>query len=290
MKTKIYDIKVISFLKFLFVAILFFQRTYCLANTNNGTAIFIDSRLMVLAHPLFNAYDIKTGRFKGTPSEPFVFDVDSRKLFIDKIKELEDKLLKSPEALKNKLKNVPFKDRISIEREFIKEKKLLETKLDAMKQRVYFSKQVPMSPGMSPYMSIYPQCCDIVETTNEVINELKEKYKTNIVIDIANILPIIKGSNSVPKTNINQNLPQKVYKKATNISTEDIKSWCDKADRYWAEKLGLDADIIPFGAKDVRLEAIKLMEEKGKTYKLWDWNKENNDYKMSSFNNGEKEE
>ena len=31
----------------------------------------------------------------------------------------------------------------------------------------------------------------------------------------------------------------------------------------------MDADIIPVGVKDARLEAIKLVEEEGKGYKLW---------------------
>ena len=41
------------------------------------------------------------------------------------------------------------------------------------------------------------------------------------------------------------------------------------ANSYWAARLGMNADIIPVGARDVRLEAIKLMEEEGKGYKLW---------------------
>ena len=42
----------------------------CYAEPITGKPIFIDSRLMVLVHPLFGAYDTSTGRFKGTPSEP----------------------------------------------------------------------------------------------------------------------------------------------------------------------------------------------------------------------------
>ena len=39
------------------------------------------------------------------------------------------------------------------------------------------------------------------------------------------------------------------------------------------DKFGIDADVIPFGAVDARLEAIKLMEEEVKGYILWDWEK-----------------
>ena len=85
----------------------------------SNTAIFIDSRLMVMAHPLFKAFDPKTQRFKGTSSESFQEDFDSRLAFIQSTKDLGEELLKSPEKLKEKLKGVPFKDRINVEREFI---------------------------------------------------------------------------------------------------------------------------------------------------------------------------
>lgn len=243
--------------------------------TTPSNAIFIDSRLMVLAHPLFNAYDVNTGRFRGTPSEPFIYDVSERKVFVEKIKELEEKLLKSPENLKKKLKGVPFKDRIAIEREHLIEKRTLEVKLEAMKRRIYFSRQVPINPGMSPYKSIYPECCDIVETCKQIIEELKTKYKTNIVLDIANILPIIKKGMYIVPTRVDNNYLKVAYKENSKINDKQLESFIEKADRFWAEKLELDADIIPYGAVDCRLEAIKLMEEKGKNYKIWDWNKDN---------------
>ncbi len=238
----------------------------------SGMPIFIDTRLMVLAHPLFNAFDPKTQRFKGTSSESFINDIESRKKFIDKIKEIEDYLLKSPENLKNKLKKIPFKDRIAVEREYLIEKRILEAKLKVMKQRVYFSNKEPLCDGMTPNMSIYPQCSDIVETVYEISNELKRKYNTQIVIDVANILPINKPKRSNNTQQID-NILKEAYKKDSNLSSEDIKKWIKKADCYWGEKLGIDADIIPFGAIDTRLESIKLMEEKGKFYKIWDWEK-----------------
>ena len=239
--------------------------------TESGTPIFIDSRLLVLAHPLFRAFDPKTGRFKGTPSEPFINDIESRKEFIDKIKKIEDYLLKSPENLKNKLQKIPFKDRIAAEREYLIEKRILEAKLKVMKQRVYFSNKEPLCDGMTPNMSIYPQCCDIVDSVYEISNELKKKYNTQIVIDVANILPIIKPKRS---NNIQiDNILKEAYKKDSALSSEDIKEWIKKADCYWGEKLGIDADIVPFGAIDTRLESVKLMEEKGKFYKIWDWEK-----------------
>ena len=255
------------------IGILYFSiinTVSCNAETKTGKPIFIDTRLMILVHPLFKAFDPKTGRFKGTSSEPFYEDKASRITFIQKVKDTSDYLLKSSENLKNKLKGVPFVDRISKEREFLTEKRTLEAKLEAMKARVYESGRVPINDGMTPYSSMYPQCQDLVETVKEICEELKKKYNTEVVIDIANILPMVKQKWLPP---IVYNILEEAYKKDSNLSNEDLKIFIDNADLYWANKLGMDSDIIPYGAIDVRLEAIKLMEEKGKLYKLWDWEK-----------------
>ena len=64
-------------------------------------------------------------------------------------------------------------------------------------------------------------------------------------------------------------MPKDAYQKESKASPEEFSQWLKAANSYWAAKQGMNADIIPFGAKDVRLEAIKLMEEEGKGYKLW---------------------
>ncbi len=230
--------------------------------------IFIDSRLLVLAHPLFKAFDPKTQRFKGTSSESFQEDFDSRFTFIQATKDLEDELLKSPERLKERLKGVPFKDRINVEREFLLEKKLKESKLEYMKRRIYLSRLVPTKDGMTPYMSIYPQCRDLADCIRKVTDKLKKKYNTEVVIDIANILPY-REKIRLMQLVLENNMLNEAYNKESKFSSEDFTRWFDAANSYWASKLGMDADIIPVGAKDVRLEAIKLIEEEGKGYKLW---------------------
>ena len=237
---------------------------------NPGKPIFIDSRLLVLAHPLFNAFDPKSKRFKGTSSESFEEDFDSKESFIQEIKDTEDELLKSPERLKEKLKAVPFKDRINAEREFLLEKKMKEAKLEAMKRRITLSRLVPTKDGMTPYMSIYPQCRDLAEAIKKVTDLLKLKYKTEVVIDIANILPYKEKQKVVP-SELRKNLVKDAYQKDSKVSEEELSQWLKSANSYLASRLGMDADIIPVGAKDVRLEAIKIMEKEGKGYKLWNW-------------------
>lgn len=260
--------KILKLIGILFLSII--NTVSCNAETQTGKPIFIDTRLMILVHPLFKAFDPKTNRFKGTSSEPFYEDKASRITFIQKVKDTSDYLLKSSENLKNKLKGVPFVDRITKEKEFLNEKRTLEAKLEAMKARVYQSRLVPINEGMTPHSSIYPQCQDLVEAVTSVCEELKKKYNTEVVIDVANILPMVKQKWLPP---IGKNILNEAYKKDGNLSNEDLKNFIDKADLYWAKRFDIDSNVIPFGATDVRLEAIKLMEEKGKLYKLWDWEK-----------------
>ena len=236
----------------------------------SGMPIFIDSRLLVLAHPLFRAFDPKSQRFKGTSSESFQEDFDSKTSFIQEIKDTEDELLRFPEKLKEKLKGVPFKDRISAERELLLEKKLKESKLESMKRRVYLSRLVPTQDGMTPHMAIYPQCRDLAGAIKKVTDLLKEKYKTEVVIDVANILPY-KEKLRTRQPELMTNLVKEAYKKECKASPEEFSQWFKVANSYWAARQGMNADIIPLGVKDVRLEAIKLMEEEGKGYKLWNW-------------------
>lgn len=239
-------------------------------NADSGMPIFIDSRLLVMAHPLYRAFDLKSRRFKGTSSESFEEDFGSREAFIQKTKDTEDELLKSPEKLKEKLKGVPFKDRVNVEREFLLEKKLKESKLESMKRRIYFSRLVPTQDGLTPYSSIYSQCRDLAEAIQKVTGLLKAKYKTEVVIDVANIFPF-KEKIRIRQRELTQNLVKDAYQKESKATAEELSLWLKAANSYWASRQGMNADIIPVGAKDVRLEAIKLMEEEGKGYKLWNW-------------------
>lgn len=242
----------------------------CYAEPITGKPIFIDSRLMVLVHPLFNAYDAETGRFKGTPSEPLIKYKGERRDFAEKTKKLEEELLKSSEELKNSLKKVPFKDRLLIEKKYVEDKKTKEAKLEAMKARVYYSKLVPTYKGMTQYSSIYPECAKIKDTIFKIVDDLKKKYKTEIVIDVANLLPITPTKEKEIVVFKNNKIIDCYNDKNNN---ENLSEFVKKADSYWKEKLGIDADVIPFGAIDVRLEAIKLMEEEVKGYIIWDWDK-----------------
>lgn len=231
--------------------------------------VFLDTRLLVMVHPLFNAFDTNSGRFKGTSSEPIMGEYDGVEKVLEEVKKLQDHLLKSSERLRKELKTVPLTERISVERKFLAEKRELESKLEAMKMRVYMARLVPIKPGMTPYAAIYPQINDIMSAIRTVIKKIKEKYNTNVIIDIADLLPWA-GNVKITQT-LTENKHKQAFESKGDALPENYLEWLKEADQFWAAKLGVDAEIIPFGAVDVRLEAIKMMEEEVKGYKIWSW-------------------
>lgn len=253
--------------KLIIVFLFCFITLCCVAQTSKP--VFLDTRLLLLAHPLFSVFDNGTGRFKGTSSEPILGEQEGIDKVLEKIKETGDYLLKSPKALREKLKTIPLTDRMAAERDFLAEKRMLEAKLEAMKMRVYMARLVPIQRGMTPYSSIYPQVNNIMGSIKNVIKTLKSKYKTDVVIDVADLLPWAAKPQMTASLMTNKH--KEIYENKGKSLPENYLDWLGEADQYWASRLGVGSDVVPYGALDVRLEAIKLMEEEVRGYKVWVW-------------------
>lgn len=225
--------------------------------------IFVDTRLLLLAHPLFADFDCESGRFKNTSSEFVAGGQEGVDKLLGEIQKLNQWLLSSPKILQKKLRQVALPDRMAAERAFLAEKRGIEQKLSVMQMRAYMARLVPGRPGITPSSSIYPQINQLTSDIRIILGILKNKYKTKVVIDSAELLPIAK-SNLTQSPLLIQNLHTKIWKGQKLAREENLESWLEEANLYWARRLGLNADIIPVGAKDVRLEAIKLMEEQTK--------------------------
>lgn len=231
-------------------------------------ALFLDTRLLVMAHPLFSVFDTTSNRFKGTSSEPIEGGYQGVDEMVEQIKKLEDTLLMSSVRLKEELKTVPLRQRVAVERKFLAEKKELGNKLENLKRRVFVARQVPILPGMTPHSSIVPQVNDIMVAIRAVVKKLKNKYNTELVIDVSGLMPYA-GKIELTESLLTNKHKQMLDKNAS-MPTQYLE-WLYEADQYWAAKLGVDAEIIPYGALDTRLEAVKLMEEEVKGYKIWSW-------------------
>ncbi len=228
--------------------------------------IMVDTRLMLLAHPLFTKFDPQTARFRGTSSEFVEGGQEGVDQLVAEIRRLDAWLLDSPRHLREKLKNVPVPDRAAAERAFLTGKREVEAQLAMLQIRAYNARLVPGRPGVTPEASTMPQINEISADIRAVLRQLKDIHKTDVIIDTADLLPIVARPGATPAS-LAANLHSRIRKDPAIASSAEFALWLEEADNWWAAKLGLDADVIPVGAEDVRLEAVKLIEERTKGLK-----------------------
>lgn len=228
--------------------------------------VFVDTRLLLLVHPLFADFDSATGRFKNTSSEYVSGGQQGVDDLLAEIQKQKQWLLNSPKALQERLREVPLPDRLAAERAFLAEKRAVEQRVAVMQMRAYMARLVPGRPGVTPDSSIYPQINQITSDIRAVLEKIKDKHGTSQVIDVAELLPVVSFADMEPVL-LGRNLHTRLWNGEKTAPDEDFAAWLAEADEYWAARLGMNADIIPLGATDVRLEAIKLMEDQVKGQK-----------------------
>jgi hypothetical protein len=226
-----------------------------------GNPVMLDTRLLVLAHPLFKQFDYATNRFRNTPSE--YVDGGQRGLdeLVAEIHNLDNWLSQAPQILRERLKEVPLPDRMLIERNFLAEKRQKEKRVGDMKMRAYMARMIPGQPGVTPVASIYPQINQIMEDVRAVVRLIRERHKSQLVIDAADFLPVI-DFRGLRSELLLKNLHSKIWQ--GQKPDEKTLEWLREANDFWAGQLGMDAQIFPVGVTDARLEAIKLLEERTK--------------------------
>lgn len=237
---------------------VFFLVLYAGVGVYGSSALLVDTRLMVIAHPLFKAYDSCTSRFKGTSSEFVSGGQEGIDKLTEQIRKNEEKLAKSNDELRQKLREAPLPDRINIERTFIREKRQLEEETLEMKIRAYNARLTPGRLGVTPPSSIYPQVNQINADIKAVIIRLKEKYKIELVIDATELLPARPLKSAVSRV-VAQNKHQNFIK--TGTFDQQTVAWFVECAEFWADEMGMDAPILPVGVTDVRLVALKMIED-----------------------------
>jgi hypothetical protein len=226
-----------------------------------GSPVMLDTRLLVLAHPLFEQFDYGTNRFRNTPSE--YVDGGQRGLdeLVAEIQSLDNWLSQAPKILRERLKDVPLPDRMLIERNFLSEKRQKEKLAADKKMRAYMARMIPGQPGATPASSIYPQINQIMADVRAVVKLVRERHKAELVIDAADFLPVI-DFRGLRSELLLKNLHSKIWQ--GQKPDEKMLEWLREANDFWAGELGMDAQIFPVGVTDARLEAIKLLEERTK--------------------------
>lgn len=226
-----------------------------------GAPVMLDTRLLLLAHPLFSEFDSVMGRFRNTPSEFVEGGQKGVDELVGEIQKLSEWLSRAPQVLRERLKDIPLPDRMVVERSFLAEKRDKEKRVADMKMRAYMARLVPGQPGVTPAASTYPQINQIMADIRGVITQLKERHRSDLVIDACDLLPVT-GSVGLRSGLLVENRHFNLWK--GEPANARAVEWLHEASRFWAVELGVDAQVFPVGVNDVRLEAIKLLEERTK--------------------------
>jgi|GEM_PF-1845239 len=219
--------------------------------------IFLDLRLLVAAHPLLKSFESVSHRFKGTASEHIPGGEDGIRALISEIQQVEERLCSSLKILQQQLEGTSSQNRLISEKKFLVEKKIIEKWTAEMKKRVYNAYLIPSRPGVTPINSIYPQILQIMRDIKTVCLTLKTKYHSSIVMDISSLFPLI-DDNELKYPLLLKNLHNSFWQGKFN--DPQTLPWLREGKKYWASNLD-GSWVIPFGAMDVRLESIRLIEQ-----------------------------
>jgi len=215
----------------------------------------VDTRLMVMTHPLAQAFDPATRRFRGTSSEPLAAG-ETRQAVEGAIATLTRQLDELQREFGAQLKGASADRRAEVERSYLERRRALEAQLGEQRERRFTVEEVPLQLGMTGYDAILPQIQVIANDLRAAVQRVREAYRASAVIDVSGLLPLYppSGNSAVLGQNCHFYFWRNTFPKNGNISQE----WMLQAKRYWALR---DPQLtpVPYGARDARLEAARLM-------------------------------
>lgn len=220
------------------------------------SAIMLDTRLMIMAHPMTNSFDPAVRRFRNTSSEPLA-PGETKESIGQLVKSLERQLADMQAQFGRELQQVAPNRRPALEKAFLMRRQELEARLREQKEREYCVQEVPLNQGMTSYDSIVPQVQTISNDLRNAVRLLRDRYQAPVVIDISSLLPLYppQGTMSVLRQNSHFGFWRNTF--SGNGPSTPLE-WMLQAKRYWAHR---DPQMtpVPYGARDVRLEAAHLM-------------------------------
>ncbi|MFZ2960272.1 MAG: hypothetical protein WA705_25600 [Candidatus Ozemobacteraceae bacterium] len=242
---------------------------FCLMLVFPGSAqaestLMIDTRLMLLAHPLVHNFDPSTRKFQHTSSQPLSDGEAGVSELKNELLKLEKELQELLKDLSKNFKNATSSENSKRENEYWKKRKMLEKKIAGLEARISETNMVPGQPGLTGYSSILPQVNEISQDMTATIRELSERAKATSIIDISSLAPLTPDQLPAYDSKLLcMNLHFYPFQKKA-LNREVFSPWLKEAKKYWAVRDFRWVSPVPFGAKDMRNEAARMMEKKGK--------------------------
>lgn len=220
---------------------------------SNSKVIFVDTRTMLLAHPLFHKFDVTTRRFAGTRSEP-VQGESGRKMIAAELKSYKRAFHKFEKNWADKLSRASGNMRVRLEKQYLSNKARFEKKISEVRQRYWATATIPSVPGLTEPASIVTQVNQISKDIRDSLVKLKNKTGADMVIDISSLMPDQEITYKIELVQANY----LSHFKAGTLKTSEIIDWVIEAREYWLKHGKIYSPVIS-GALDKRVEAVELL-------------------------------
>ncbi|HOY67432.1 MAG TPA: hypothetical protein PLP29_11115 [Candidatus Ozemobacteraceae bacterium] len=218
---------------------------------------FIDTRLLLLAHPLFRQFSADTGRFAGTPSEPVSDGEEGIRRVQAELEAKRQEQAALPAAWAKRFSaKLSREERTAAEEAFLAEQRKLQDRIKVLEERLVQLRGVHGRPGLTSNVSMVGQAKTIANDLRAVISRLRSG-SGGAVIDISPLLP---DRPAAPDTRIvYTNLNFQLWRGPFQADDKTV-AWLEHAKRFlgtWHQPLL----PVVYGGADARLEAVKHLEQ-----------------------------
>lgn len=218
---------------------------------------FIDTRLLLLAHPLYRQFSADTARFSNTPSEPVPDGEDGIRRVESELSSVQLEYAGLPGKWAQRLSAKMGKsERKSTEEAFIAEQKRLQEKSRMLEDRLRQLRGVPGRPGLTNNMSMAGQVITIARDIRATIARLKTGFN-GVVMDISPLMP--DRAPDVDTKIVYSNMNFQLWR-ASSTPDGNAVAWLDNAKRFLYAR---HQPLLPvvYGGIDARVEAVKILEQ-----------------------------
>ena len=221
--------------------------------------VFVDTRLMLLAHPLVQRFDPVARRFADTSSEPVSAGLAGLRNLESQRADLQRELDGLTPDYARRLNGAGPAERKRLEQELLRRQQEMRSRIETLGRRMVEAKGVPEQPGLTTGRSILPQVQEIADSLRQSLMQIQTRRKAVVILDIAPLLP--GNLLRIDTQNLFSNRHFGFWRGGVSPTAENLE-WIRNA-RSFLLREGISLPPIVAGAGDARLEAAQLMQKPG---------------------------
>lgn len=221
--------------------------------------VFVDSRLMVLAHPITQRFDPVARRFFDTSSEHVLGGMEGMQGLEGERTDLQRQLDGLTPEYARRMSGTGTSERKRLEKELLQKRREIQSRIEMLQKRKEEARSVPEQPGMTSGRSILPQVQEIVDAIRQALQQIQIQRKASVVIDIAPLLPgaVLNIDTAMLFTNRHFG-----FWRGTAAPTGENLEWIRNARSFLFQE-GKTLPPVVYGAGDARIDALNLVQQLG---------------------------